>query len=128
MTVTQAFGRRVKMMRDLLNMRQEKLAELAGLTTQTVSKVENGNGTVEIETAFAIACALGMQMNMLFPDYDAYDKYKKCFDDTKIDFVREVQEMRMAVVIEDCNAAEVDFLVDICSDIKNAFRKAKSNN
>lgn len=125
MTITEAFGRRVKENRKLLDMSQDDLAEASGLSKQTISKAENGRGDIELATAYAIACGLGVRIDQLFPSSEAYDKNEKSLDEKKLDFFRVIPELKMSLLIETRSAEEVSLLVEMCENVIAVWDKAK---
>ncbi|MGN6435841.1 MAG: helix-turn-helix transcriptional regulator [Agriterribacter sp.] len=48
--------------RELLNLRQEDLAEMSGLTTRTINIVEKGKGNPAIQTLEKLALVLGLEI------------------------------------------------------------------
>lgn len=61
MTIVE-LGKAIKFRREFLNLRQEDLAELSGLTTKTIHLVETGTGNPSAETLEKIATVLGMEL------------------------------------------------------------------
>jgi transcriptional regulator with XRE-family HTH domain len=55
-------GTAIKFRRDFLNLRQEDLAELSGVTVKTIHLIESGNGNPSFETIEKIAVVLGMEL------------------------------------------------------------------
>lgn len=60
------FGTRVRYLRNLAGLTQEKLAENAGLSTKTISYIENGKNTISFNKLKLIADALGVPVYKLF--------------------------------------------------------------
>lgn len=60
------FGARVRYLRKLAGISQEKLAERAGLSTKTISYIENGKNTISFNKLSLIAEALGVPVYKLF--------------------------------------------------------------
>jgi transcriptional regulator with XRE-family HTH domain len=58
----QELGAAIKFRRDFLNLRQEDLAELSGVTVKTIHLIESGNGNPSFETIQKIAVVLGMEL------------------------------------------------------------------
>lgn len=60
------FGQKVRQLRKLANISQEKLAESAGLSTKTISYIENSKNTISFNKLPLIANALGVPVYKLF--------------------------------------------------------------
>jgi transcriptional regulator with XRE-family HTH domain len=61
-------GRRVSETRRRQNVQQDKLAERLDVTTQWLSRAENGHENLTIETLTRLANALGIRVVELFQD------------------------------------------------------------
>ena len=59
------FAERLKEERQKKNMTQAKLAEIAGVSTQTISSYEKGGKSPNLDNAAAIAKALGVSLDYL---------------------------------------------------------------
>lgn len=59
LAVKRAFGQRVQVARLVLGLSQEKLAEFAGLSRDTISKIECGKANPSLLTMNSVALALG---------------------------------------------------------------------
>jgi transcriptional regulator with XRE-family HTH domain len=55
-------GKSIKFRREFLNLRQEDLAEMSGITTKTIHLVEAGTGNPSMETLEKLANVLGMEL------------------------------------------------------------------
>lgn len=55
-------GAKLKFRREFLNLRQEDLAEMSGVTSRTIHLVESGTGNPSAETLEKIATVLGMEL------------------------------------------------------------------
>jgi len=55
-------GQAIERFRKRKELSQASLAKSAGVRQATVSKVENGLGTTEIDTIFAVCAALGIEI------------------------------------------------------------------
>lgn len=55
-------GQLFKERREILNLRQEDLAEMSGLTTRTINIVEKGKGNPAIQTLEKLALVLGLEI------------------------------------------------------------------
>lgn len=60
------FGRRLRELRKAGNLSQEKLAEMMGLSPNTIGMIERGNRTTTVEKAFRFALALQVDVGELF--------------------------------------------------------------
>ena len=65
-------GRRIRLYRKMKNITIEVFAGLINKSKATVSKYENGDISIDIETLFIIANALGISVNQLI-DFDQND-------------------------------------------------------
>lgn len=52
----------MKFRREFLNLRQEDLAEMSGITTKTIHLIETGTGNPSIETLEKLVNILGMEL------------------------------------------------------------------
>src|SRR5262249_20732286 len=59
---TSQLGHALARYRASAQLTQTSLAKSAGLRQATLSKVENGQGTIEIDTVYAICAALGLEL------------------------------------------------------------------
>lgn len=55
-------GRELKFRREFLNLRQEDLAEMSGITTRTIHLIESGTGNPSFKTLEKLATVLGMEL------------------------------------------------------------------
>jgi DNA-binding XRE family transcriptional regulator len=55
-------GKAIKFRREFLNLRQEDLAEMSGITSRTIHLIESGTGNPSIETLEKLATILGMEL------------------------------------------------------------------
>lgn len=55
-------GQLMRERREFLNLRQEDLAEMSGLTTRTINIVEKGKGNPAIQTLEKLALVLGLEI------------------------------------------------------------------
>ena len=55
-------GKALKFRREFLNLRQEDLAEMSGVTTRTIHLIESGAGNPSVETLEKLATVLGMEL------------------------------------------------------------------
>lgn len=68
------FGERVRYLRNMANLSQEKLAEKIGLSTKTISYIENGKNTISFNKLPLIAEGLGVPVYKLFVFIDSENK------------------------------------------------------
>ena len=59
---TAEIGNSLKFRREFLNMRQEDLAEMSGVTSRTIHLIESGTGNPSTETLQKLAEVLGMEL------------------------------------------------------------------
>jgi len=64
------FGNRVKHHRELLNYSQEHLAELIGMSSNTISYIERGKNTISMAKLPILCSALQIEPYQLFVDTD----------------------------------------------------------
>jgi transcriptional regulator with XRE-family HTH domain len=57
-------GKSVKFRREFLNLRQEDLAEMSGITSKTIHLIETGTGNPSIETLEKLIEVLGMELSL----------------------------------------------------------------
>ena len=57
-------GKSLKFRREFLNLRQEDLAEMSGITTKTIHLIETGTGNPSIETLGKLVNVLGMELSL----------------------------------------------------------------
>jgi len=55
-------GNALRVRRGFLNLRQEDLAEMSGVTVKTIHLVESGNGNPSVKTLEKLALILGMDL------------------------------------------------------------------
>ena len=55
-------GKALKFRREFLNLRQEDLAEMSGITSRTIHLIETGTGNPSVETLAKLATVLGMEL------------------------------------------------------------------
>lgn len=105
----EAIGTRIKDARLNQNMSQERLAELAGLSTTHTSHVENGNTKVSLPSLVKIANALGVSLDELV--CDSINKSKAVF------------EGELAKTIDDCSELEIRVISDMAKALKTSMRE-----
>jgi len=57
-------GKAIKFRREFLNLRQEDLAEMSGITIKTIHLIESGKGNPALATLQKIATVLGMEFSL----------------------------------------------------------------
>lgn len=104
-----AIGLRIKDARSLRNMSQERLAELAGLSTTHTSHIETGNTKVSLPALVRIANALNVSLDELV--CDSLLKAKAVF------------EGEIARAVDDCDEKEIRVIADIAKALKISMRE-----
>ncbi|MDR0823723.1 MAG: helix-turn-helix domain-containing protein [Prevotella sp.] len=69
MTINEIFGKRVREKRLLLNLSQEKLANMADIDRTYLPDIENGKRNVSLTVAEKIAKSLNVPLKDLIEDY-----------------------------------------------------------
>jgi transcriptional regulator with XRE-family HTH domain len=64
------WGEGVRMLRNIRNLSQVQLAEMAGVTQPSISRIESGSRQVSDAARVRIARALGVDPHVLFPYID----------------------------------------------------------
>lgn len=76
-------GNRIRDQRQKINMSQEKVAERAGISTNTVSRIEGGQSAMSIDIFIRIVQVLGVDANELLgvdsPVEGEKEQYQKIF-------------------------------------------------
>lgn len=103
-----AIGVRIKDARSMQEMSQERLAELAGLSTTHTSHIETGNTKVSLPTLIKIANVLGCSLDELV--CDSIIKAKAVF------------EGELARTISDCDELEIRVIADMAKALKTSMR------
>lgn len=57
-------GKAMKFRREFLNLRQEDLAEMSGVTSRTIHLIETGTGNPSVATLQKLATVLGMELQL----------------------------------------------------------------
>lgn len=65
---TNAIGSLIRDTRQTLGMRQDELASVAGLSTRTLSDIENGKASAQIALVLRALAALGISLTLTPPD------------------------------------------------------------
>ena len=79
-TVNELFGNRIKEIRDSKGFNQEQLAELIGIESRTLSRIETGKSFTTIDTLEKIAKALDIEIQELFSFGHQRSKKNLIFD------------------------------------------------
>lgn len=106
-----AIGVRIKSARAKINMSQERLAELAGLSITHTSHIETGNTKVSLPALVQIANALSFSLDDLVCD--------------SIVKAKDVFENEIAQQVKDCNEYEIRIISDTIKALKESLRKRK---
>ena len=104
-----AIGLRIKSARAAMNISQERLAELAGLSITHTSHIETGNTKVSLPALVQIANALGVSLDELV--CDSILKSKAVF------------ENEIAKIIDDCDEKEIRVVADMAKALKTSIRE-----
>lgn len=64
MTDIDSLGREVRLRRTQLRLRQEEVADLAGVSERFVYALENGKTTVQLDKVLAVLNALGLRFEL----------------------------------------------------------------
>lgn len=64
--IRKRFGRRITGLRDERNWTQEDLAAASGVSTRSISSIENGVYSVTLDTVHKLARGLGISLSELF--------------------------------------------------------------
>lgn len=100
----EAIGHRVRKMRHLRGMTQEKLAEYANISTVYVSHIETGSAKPSLPVVVAIADALNVRVDALL--YDTPREGASIAVD------------EIAAVLDNCTAAQARIIADIVKTTK----------
>lgn len=74
MSIKQSFGARIKEIREQKGLNQEQLAEIIGLESRHLSRIETGKSFTTLENIDKIAKALNVDINTLFTFQHKQDK------------------------------------------------------
>ena len=104
-------GQRVREARSRLGWQQLDVADRAGLNPSHMSHVETGQTKVSLPTIVKIANALSVSVDELL--YDNLEQSKHVYD------------KKIAMELADCDAAELQALLEIIQSTKRVIRKAR---
>jgi len=107
-----AIGKRIKIVRIQRSITQEKLAEKAGLSSQHMSNIENGNTKSSLPTIIRIANALSITVDELLCDSVTHSKVA----------IKKI----ISVILEDCSEYEIRVLEGMLQGAKDALRQNAS--
>ena len=108
----QAIGQRVRNERKKKGISQMRLAELADLSTNSVSHIECGNTKFSLPSIVAVANALDITVDCLLMDV---------VDNSLIQFKRELVEL-----FDNCSKEEYTLLSEVCKTTLATYRKLHS--
>jgi len=103
----EALAQRIKQARQAKGYSQSKLAELAGVSTNTIGKLEISYTTVSLKTILKIANVLDVDINFLVSDRPPDDK--------------QATDLFIESLLQDFTGKDKDFLIQIISAMK-AYR------
>jgi len=111
-------GQNISDCRKAMNLTQEQLAELAGISQQFLSKVENGKGVPSVTTIMALCDAMDIEANRLLTRSSAsHDANAPCrlrsdssvFHESLGDLlIHEDNDMMIVIPLEDLPAFDLD--------------------
>lgn len=105
----QDMGRRIRKFRQARHLSQDKLAELANLSTPHMSHIETGATKVSLPTLIRIANSLDCTLDELLCD--------------SLPNTRGIYENELTVLMRDCTDQEVKIITDVVSALKCSLRK-----
>ena len=88
--IKKSFGSRIKYYRNLKGLTQSQLAQAIGRTEETVSHIERGLNSTQLEVIQNIATVLSVEMSDLF-DFNSHGH--QTMDKEKFALIKEVIEM-----------------------------------
>lgn len=101
-------GLRIRKERTAISMSQQTLAELANLQPNTISHIERGTTTVQLQSLINIANALRVPIERLLCGVTVASK--------------QALEGILADLFNDCSAEEMRVMVDMCETLKRSLR------
>lgn len=102
-------GQRIRRYRKAVELSQEQLAEIVGISVTHMSHIETGNTKLSLRVAVDIARALSVQVDALL-----YDKPSV----GKTEIADEIQQ-----ILESCSRKELYFILDVVRNLKMTLRK-----
>ena len=88
-------GKRLKLRRQVLQLSQQQLGKMMGLTFQQVQKYEKGQNRISGSRLWDFACVLGVDVNFFFADMDRkiFMQSPRCLNDClSADFVDSLKD------------------------------------
>lgn len=86
---------------------QAELAEKAGVTEQTIRKIEHGEGNPQLDVLCSLIIALGIDPNeIVYPQKDSVSPAKKQLDN----------------LLHNCSNEDIEVLLPICEAAINALK------
>ena len=104
-----AIGKRIRTQRLRLDLSQEELAEMVGISTVHMSHIETANTKLSLPVLVDLACALGVRTDDLIFDKDTLGK---------AELLEEI-----TFELQDCSNAQLLALRQILASSKDAIRK-----
>lgn len=102
-------GQRIRRYRKAVELSQEQLAEIVGISVTHMSHIETGNTKLSLRVAVDIARALSVQVDALL-----YDKPRA----GRTEIADEIQQ-----TLESCSRKELYFILDVVRNLKMTLRK-----
>ena len=102
-------GERIRNARTALGLTQERLAEIASLSTSHMSNIETGTTRVSLNTVVRLANALGVSTDHLLAD--------------SVLHARTVLEEDIQAVLGDCDEYELHVIAEIIGAVKRSLRR-----
>lgn len=104
-----AIGKRIKVKRIQLDMKQETLAEMADLSLSHMSNIETGRTKLSLPVIIILANALNTTVDELLQDNVVYSQ--------------NIIEKEVQVILNDCTGYEKRILVELMKRTKESLRK-----
>lgn len=110
MSIYKELGKSIREIRIGLNLTQEKLAELAGLSSNFISQIERGRNKCSLDTIHKLSIALNTPLPELFSFISTPTKTK------------DIYQKRIEMLLNKLQKKDKKLLLDISEDV---FRKIK---
>ena len=95
-----------------MGMTQATLAEITGVTEQTIRKIEHGEGNPQLDVLFALITALQIDPEEVFyPSYQSDTPYRK----------------QLAILLSDCTDDQISALIPIIKGALEVIAGKKQN-
>lgn len=104
-----AAGKRIKIARIRMDLTQEQLAEMVGLSPTHMSNIETGTTRVSLTSIVRIANALSVSLDALLCDSVIRER---------VQFEKDI-----AKILEDCDEYEIRFIRDMAQSLKDSLRR-----